>query len=240
MSAIGTVVGVFGGATIGALLMARSARQLRRPTDGAGRAVLQRMNASHAGVTAWGMSHLEIGSSFTILDVGCGGGRTIDRLAAMAANGKVFGVDYSEASVATARETNQRWIDEGRVDIQLGTVSRLPYPDRMFDFVTAVETHYYWPDLPRDVREVMRVLKPGGQFAIIAETYRGRRHDWLFRPTMTVVLRAAYLTPEQHRQLLAEAGYADVRVFEENAKGWICAVGVKPALPHIASTAHAE
>ena len=235
MSAIGAVVGTFGGATIGALLMARSARQLRKPSDRAGRTVLQRMNASHAGVTAWGLSHLEIRDDFTILDIGCGGGRTVDRLAAMLTRGKVFGIDYSEESVATSRETNQHWIDEGRVAIELGTVSQLPYRDQMFDLVTAVETHYYWPDLPRDVREVMRVLKPGGQFAIIAETYRGRRHDWLFRPAMTLVLRAAYLTPEQHRQLLADAGYANVRVFEERAKGWISAIGVRPDAARIAS-----
>ena len=198
------------------------------------------MNNSHADVTAWGLSHLEIGDDFTILDVGCGGGRTIDRLAKLTTNGHVFGVDYSEASAAIARETNQRSIDEGRVDIQLGTVSQLPYRDQMFDLVTAVETHYYWPDLPRDVREVMRVLKPGGQFAIIAETYRGRRHDWLFRPAMTLVLRAAYLTPEQHRQLLADAGYAHVRVFEERAKGWICAIGVRPDTARIASAPFAD
>jgi hypothetical protein len=42
---------------------------------------------------------------------------------------------------------------------------------------------------------------------------------------MTLVLRAAYLTPEQHRQLLVGAGSVDVQVFEEKAKGWICAVG---------------
>ena len=69
------------------------------------------------------------------------------------------------------------------------------------------------------------MLKPGGQFVIIAETYRGRRNDSLYRPTMTLVLRAAYLTPDQHRQLLVDAGYSDVRVFEEKAKGWICATG---------------
>src|SRR5438477_5843418 len=154
------VIGALAGAAVGAVVMARSARQCRKPSDRAGRAVLQRMNVSHAELTAWGLSHVAMRDDFTILDVGCGGGRTIDRLASIATKGKVFGVDYSEESVATARETNARWIEQGRVDIQLGTVSRLPFTDGTFDLVTAVETHYYWPDLPRDVREVFRVLKP--------------------------------------------------------------------------------
>ena len=46
----------------------------------------------------------------------------------------------------------------------------------MFDLVTAVETHFFWPDLPNDVREVLRVLKPGGTFLLIAEVYRGRQY----------------------------------------------------------------
>ena len=219
------VIGALAGAAVGAVVMARSARQCRKPSDRAGRAVLQRMNVSHAELTAWGLSHVAIRDDFTMLDVGCGGGRTIDRLASIATKGKVFGVDYSEDSVATARETNARWIEQGRVDIQLGTVSRLPFPDGTFDLVTAVETHYYWPDVPRDVREVFRVLEPSGTFAIIAEAYRGRRNDWLFRPTMTLILRAAYLTPDEHRHLLVDAGFVDVQVFEEKAKGWLCASG---------------
>jgi ubiquinone/menaquinone biosynthesis C-methylase UbiE len=54
----------------------------------------------------------------------------------------VFGVDFSEASAATARETNQRAIAEARVDIEQASVSQLPFPDATFDLVTAVETHY--------------------------------------------------------------------------------------------------
>jgi len=188
--------------------------------------VLLRMNASHAAVTHWGLGHIPIKEDFTILDVGCGGGRTIDLLASRT-HGKVYGVDYSEVSVATARKLNERAIAEGRVDIQHASVSQLPFPDATFDMAVAVETHYYWPDLPRDVREVMRVLKRGGTFVIIAETYRGRRNDWLYRPTMTHVLRAAYLTPEEHQQLLVDAGYADVQVFVERSKGWICAIGTR-------------
>jgi hypothetical protein len=66
----------------------------------------------------------------------------------------------------------------GRVQILQGSVATLPFPDCTFDLVTAVETPYYWPDLPANVREILRVLKPGGTFALIAETYRGGRFDF--------------------------------------------------------------
>ena len=200
-------------------------RQCRRPSSWLGRSLARSMNASHDALTQWGLSHLPSGPRANVLDVGCGGGRTIEKLVAELPDGKVFGVDYSPASVAVARERNRSSIERGRVEIHEASVSSLPFPDATFDLVTAVETHYYWPSLPNDVREVQRVLGPGGTFIIIAETYRGRKNDWLYRPVMQGVLRANYLTPEEHRRLLSDAGYRDVQVLEEKARGWICAIG---------------
>jgi ubiquinone/menaquinone biosynthesis C-methylase UbiE len=220
-------VATLGGGLAGALLAMRGARQCRRPSHRAGRAVLHRMNVSHAELTTWALSHVQIGRAFAMLDVGCGGGRTIERLASAAPDGKVYGIDYSEESVAVARETNRAQVARGRVDIQQGAVSRLPFADDMLDLVVAIETHYYWPDLPHDVQEVMRVLRPGGTFLLVAETYRGRKNDWLYRPVMRLILRAAYLSVEEHRHLLANAGYVNVEVFEDRSRGWICAVARK-------------
>jgi len=70
-------------------------------------------------------------------------------------------------------------------------VSALPFPDRTFDVVTAVETRYYWPDLQANVQEILRVLKPGGTFALIAETYRGGPFRLLYGIIMPL-LRAAF------------------------------------------------
>lgn len=214
------------GSVAGAIFLGRpAARQCRRPSNSAGRAVLQRMNVSHAGVTQWGLSHVEIKPHFTILDVGCGGGQTIKTLSALATGGKVYGIDYSEESVAVSRETNCSAIERGQVDIQLSTVSGLPFPGETFDVITAIETHYYWPDLPRDASRLRQALKPGGTLLVIAETYRGRNNDWLFRPVMQLLLRAAYLSPAEHKQWLVDAGYQDVEVFADRARGWICVSG---------------
>ncbi|HKV51042.1 MAG TPA: class I SAM-dependent methyltransferase [Gemmatimonadaceae bacterium] len=201
--------------------------QCRKPGRWLGRLIAKGMNQSHAPMTTWGLSHITVNKDFTILDVGCGGGKTVDTLACLAPQGRVFGIDYSAGSVAAARGTNAARIADGRVAIQRGTVSHLPFAADTFDLVTASETHYYWPDLPRDVSEVQRVLKPGGTFIIIAEVYRGRNMDWLFRPAMAM-LSARYLTLDQHRELLAQAGYTGVEVEAKPSKGWMIAKGTKP------------
>jgi ubiquinone/menaquinone biosynthesis C-methylase UbiE len=204
--------------------------QCSKPTGWFGRFTLRRMNLSHSKLTDWGLKHVAIESGYTILDVGCGGGRTVDKLAAMATQGKVYGVDYSDDSVAATKKTNARWIDAGRVEILHGSVSRLPFPDGMFDLVTAVETHFWWPDLPGDMCEVFRVIKPGGTFVLIAEVYKGAN-----TLAARVVEKSAgrtgikLLSVDEHRELCVSTGYRDVQVIEESAKGWICCVGKKPA-----------
>jgi SAM-dependent methyltransferase len=222
-------------ATLTAVAAFVVARQCRKPGWIVGRLFLATMNVRHSAVTRWGLSHVSIEKHFTMLDVGCGGGKTIDTLAGLAPEGKVYGVDYSSESVAASRRHNARWIEQGRVVVQRASVASLPFPANTFDLVTAIETHYYWPDPARDLGEILRVLKPGCRFALVAETYKGRRFDWLYRPAMAL-LSATYLTVDEHRELLTKAGFAEVGVFEERASGWICAVGRKPVSTASASS----
>ena len=202
-------------------------RQVRKPTGPLGRRMLRAMNITHAAMTDWGLQHVHIEKSFTILDVGCGGGRTVQRLATLAPEGKVHGIDYSAASVAASRDSNAREIEAGRVQIQLGSVAALPFPDRMFDVVTAVETHYYWPDLPGNLQEVLRVLKPGGTFSLIAETHRDGWLGALYAVPMWLI-RAAHLSDAEIRDLLAQAGFSEVSTMHLPGKSWICALGRRP------------
>lgn len=214
------------GLIVGVPLMAWFLSQCRKPSGPMGRRVVAAMNVSHSGLTDWGLTHVRVGRTDTILDVGCGGGRTVQKLAARAPDGRVAGVDYSDASVAASRALNAPAIAEGRVSIDPASVTALPFPDGAFDLVTACETHYYWPDLPANVAEVLRVLKPGGTFAIVAETHRAGRLLGVHGLIMKGLLRAAFLTRDEHEAMLSHAGFQNVRSWTHGA--WICATGRRP------------
>jgi ubiquinone/menaquinone biosynthesis C-methylase UbiE len=189
------------------------------------------MNSRHSKVTDWGLSKVSIREADVILDVGCGGGRTVHKLAATATQGKVYGLDFSHASVAMARKVNRQWIAMGRVEIREGSVSELPFADGMFDLVTAVETHFWWPDLPADMREVWRVLKPGGTLVVVAEIYKGSTTKTA-KIAEEVLPRSGMklLSVNEHRDLLANAGFTNIQILEESSKGWICGIGTKHSI----------
>src|SRR5436305_9802954 len=91
--------------------------QCRKPAGPLGRAYLWVMNRTHSSLTDWALRLVPVREGDTILDVGCGGGRTVQKLAALAPEGKVCGIDYSNASVAVSRRTNARAIQDGRAQI---------------------------------------------------------------------------------------------------------------------------
>jgi len=200
--------------------------QVRKPSRWVGLPFAWLMNLSHSRLTDWGLQHVQIGQDLTILDVGCGGGRTLQKLAAIAIAGKVCGLDYAAGSVAASRVRNAASIRAGRVEIVRASVSQIPFPAGTFDLVTAVETQYYWPDLVNDLREILRVLKPGGTLVIIAETFRSGKNN-KFIGSFMKLLGSPNLGVEDQEKLFSDAGYIDIKVVVESPKGWICAMGSK-------------
>jgi ubiquinone/menaquinone biosynthesis C-methylase UbiE len=204
------------------------ASQCQKPAGWLGRLMLWNMNSRHSKVTDWGLGHVSVASNSTILDVGCGGGRTLGKLAVMAPQAKVYGVDHSEESVATSKRANAPLIREGRIEVHHGLVSRLPFQDGMFDLVTAVETHFWWPNLPTDMREVFRVVKSGGSFVVIAEIYKGANTTIARLADRCAQMGMTILDVNEHRELFTQSGYTDVRIATDPNKGWICGLGRKP------------
>ena len=118
----------------------------RRPEGEAGRAMLARMNESHARLVDWGLSHIALHARDTVLDIGCGGGNTLARMAERVTEGHLVGIDYAETSVEASRAFNAALIAAGRMEILHGSVENLPFVDGHFDAVVTVESFYFWPN----------------------------------------------------------------------------------------------
>ncbi|SFI25946.1 Methyltransferase domain-containing protein [Tindallia magadiensis] len=91
--------------------------QCRKPTGAEGKKIVFRMNESHSEITDWGLKMVSIPREGALLDAGCGGGRTLEKLAMASSFGKIFGIDYSEDCVEWAKNYNQKRIDEGKMVI---------------------------------------------------------------------------------------------------------------------------
>ena len=170
------------------------------PRGRMGRVMLRFMNFGHAPLTNWGLSLLSFQDQMTMLDIGCGGGATLQRLLKRSKDAKVYGIDISEESVAKAKKINAEALDK-QVFVTQGSAEKLPYDDGMFDVITAVETVYFWPNLPHCLKEVRRVLKPGGRFAIMIEVLDS---DSVW--TNVVEGMTAY-SPDELQKMLNEAGF---------------------------------
>ena len=179
--------------------------QCARPEGALGRVMLNFMNYTHAPLTNWGLKLVDVQDGWTMLDVGCGGGFTIRRLLKRSKDAQVYGIDISEESVAKAKKVNADVLDK-QVFVTQGSAEKMPYEDEKFDLVTAVETVYFWPNLPGCLQEVRRVLKPGGKFAILVEVV-----DSDSKWTNIVEGMTAY-TPEQIKSLLDDAGFTHTEI----------------------------
>jgi SAM-dependent methyltransferase len=202
-------------------------RQVRKPSGSLGRIIARGMNRTHGDRANWSLEYVEIAANFTILDIGCGGGSTLKKLANIASEGKVYGIDYSPVSVKVARKLNRKLVEVGRVEIIEGNVSTLPFPDNTFDFVTAIETHYYWPDLVVNMKEVSRVLKHGAIFLIVGGEYKGSNRDERDQKWAHIIGMTLH-TVREFEEVLREVGFSDVKMNENYQEGWICGVCRKP------------
>ena len=207
-------------------VMEKILKQARMPTGRFGTFYARLMNIGHSNLTRWGLGHISVNIADKILDIGCGGGKTVNTLAKIATEGQIYGIDYSEVSVAVSTNKNKRLIGAGRVKILHASIDSLPFSDDMFNLVIAVESCYFWPDLINNLKEIRRVLKPGGSVILIHAMYRDERFEKR-NSNLARIGNFTYHLPEESRVFLKDAGYPSIQIEVLENKNWIAAIGTK-------------
>ena len=191
------------------------------PAGDAGRDMILRMNREHGPLRAWGFARIPVGRS--VLDVGCGAGAALRELAERYPEASLTGCDISPLAVGTASSLNEELVKAGRMRFLLCGVPDLPFADGSFDTVFSVESLYFWPDQVAGLREIRRVLAPGGYFMTALEMAGGAMNERQLE--IVAHLKMVCPTLEELRALMLNAGFADVTAEFEPEHRWLRAAG---------------
>jgi ArsR family transcriptional regulator len=156
-----------------------------------------------------------------VADLGCGTGQVTAELAACVK--QVIAIDNSAAMLKAAR---RRTADLPNVDVRSGDLEALPIDDASCDAALLLLALTYVPEPARVVRELARILKPGGRAVIVdllphdREAFRielGQQRLGLSTARMAELLREAGLARMAHRAMAPEAGVKGPALFLEIA-----------------------
>jgi SAM-dependent methyltransferase len=109
------------------------------------------------------LDRLALPPGATVLDAGCGSGRTLEELTDY---GEVHGIELDPGAAELARS-------RGRGEVRIGRLEELPWEDATFDLITCLDVIEHTPDDRVTLRELRRVCKPGGFLLVTVPAYQG-------------------------------------------------------------------
>ena len=155
-------------------------RQFGKPSGLFGRFIGNKMAQGNAYDASWTISLLDIQPESRVLEIGFGPGVSTQFASEKAPKGFVAGIDHSRTMVQAARKRNATAIRAGQMDLKQGDVASIPYPDESFDRAFSLHSIYFWARPVDCLKELRRVLKPGGLLAITNEIRTVSRPNAIF------------------------------------------------------------
>lgn len=169
----------------------------------------EKMEHHHLDITLKTLRLMDLRPGQRVLDLGCGAGWAT-RLLAQAVpqnsgeEANVVGLDVSDEMIRLARETSR---GSANVRYVVGSATKIPERDSVFDRVLSVESFYYYPDQGLALDEVRRVMVPGGRLFILINLYTDNEYSlqWVDKLNVPVHVRSA----AEYVAMLREHGFED-------------------------------
>lgn len=163
------------------------------------------MEKGHGPVGRQAIDLMNISADARVLDVGCGSGWASRMLAAKAPSGRVVGIDISDQMVTLSAETSKEF---SNVEFRVASAEALPFAEGEFTHAFSMESLYYYADMPTALKEIRRVLAPGGTFVTVVDLYQENEpsHQWVADLKVPVQL----LSISDYRSLFEDAGFVNV------------------------------
>lgn len=179
--------------------------QYGKPTGFFGRFLARGMAWGHRDFYVNTARVLDLKAEDECLEIGFGSGYFIRDYASHAA--RVAGIDLSEDMVNLASSVNKELVESGRAEFKLGEASHLAYGDCEFSAVVGIETFYFWRKPAESLREIHRVLAPGGRLVL---EMGHNKEDGLDHAKEMEKMGLVLYSADEMRGLLEEAGFSEI------------------------------
>ncbi len=160
------------------------------------------MEEHHSDITDQTLELMDVQPGDRVLDLGCGTGWASRRLAKMAPNGEVVGIDVADEML---RRAGQASADFKNIRYVWGSAENIPAADDAFDKVLSVESFYYYADQGKALDELRRVLTPGGRLFILINLYRDNHYSLLWVDELKVPVQVR--SEAEYLELLKQHGF---------------------------------
>lgn len=171
------------------------------------------MAEGHARLVEVCLERLGLDASASLVDLGCGVGRALER--ARASGSKLAGVDVAAAMIERAKELLPE------ADLHVAQASALPFEEGEFSHALSVEAIYYFEDPLAAFRELRRVLAPGATVALALELFAENRGSAVWKDVLEIPVHL--LSSEAWCEHLRAAGFVEVsaeRIHCHQDKEW--------------------
>jgi len=163
------------------------------------------MEQEHLPITLPVLQKMRLAPADNVLDLGCGAGWLSRRLGKLVPEGRVVGMDLSDEMIRVARRNS---VDHDNLLFVVGEVSEIPWEPNFFNHAISVESSYYWPDPAVGIKEIHRVLRPGGAAWILINYYRDNPHCHQWGALLAVPTHL--LSAQEWAEMFRAAGFAQV------------------------------
>jgi len=163
------------------------------------------MEQDHLPITLPVLEKMRLAPTNNVLDVGCGSGWLSRRLGKLVCDGRVVGMDISDEMVRIARRNSR---EQDNLLFITGEAAEIPWEPNFFTHAISIESAYYWPDPGAGLKEIHRVLRPGGSAWILINYYRDNSHCHQWGALLAV--KTHLLSAEEWSGLFRAVGFDQV------------------------------
>jgi ubiquinone/menaquinone biosynthesis C-methylase UbiE len=169
----------------------------------------EEMERHHISIAEQTFERMDLRPGERVLDLGCGAGWATRRLAQVVEGGPgmAVGLDISNEMIDRAREASAEIED---VLFVKAAADEIPWRDEYFDKILSIESFYYYPDQEAVLRELYRVLAPGGRIFILINLYRENPYSLRWVDELNVPVHAR--SEKEYARMLAVHGFEAVEI----------------------------